>query len=75
MVKLICDYKLTIILDGVEIQWKRSMNLIWYFKLRCVIWTTIYVTIFGTTINLQRKLGIDMETKTIERKSKIIIWV
>jgi len=36
---------------------------------RCVIWTTICVTTFMTTINLQRKVDIDLETKKIEWES------
>jgi len=33
------------------------------------------VIIFETTLNLQRKLVIDTETKTIKRESKNIMWV
>ena len=33
------------------------------------------MTIFGTIINLQRKLDIDAETEVIERESKNMMWV
>jgi len=44
------------------------------FFMSCVIWTSIYVTTFMTIKILQRKWGIDTNTKTIERESKKIMY-
>ena len=58
---------------------KRLKGRIWYscrdFPKSCAIWKSIFITTFDTTINLQRKWGIDTKIKAIKRESKSIMWL